>query len=123
MEITSNKLLPYGPAQRPAEQPETATPFNRQAAAEQEKSEAGGEYLPSRVDAAEQNEATLDYRQLVLQARYQQAGAQQGESSQREAQRMGAEPLKIQQAIGAYRNTAELQEEGGELMPRLDSYI
>ena len=123
MEITSNKILPYGPAQRPAEQPETATPFNRQAAAEQEKSEASGEYLPSRVDVAEPNEATLDYRQLVLQARYQQAGAQQGESQQREAQRLGSDPLKVQQAIGAYRDNAEMQEEGGELMPRLDSYV
>ena len=123
MEITSNKLLPYGHAQRPAEQPETATPFNKEAPVKQEKSDASGEYLPSQVETTEQNEATLDYRQLVLQARYQQAGAQQGESQQREAQRLGSDPLKVQQAIGAYRDNAEMQEEGGELMPRLDSYV
>ena len=122
MEITSNKLLPHGPAQQPAARPESATPFDRQAT-EQEKGEESGEYLPSRQGAAQQSEAALDYRQLVLQARFQQAGVQQNESPQREAQRVGVESMKVQQAIGAYRDNAELQEEGGELMPRLDSYV
>ncbi|MCW8917784.1 MAG: hypothetical protein OQL08_03095 [Gammaproteobacteria bacterium] len=67
--------------------------------------------------------APVDSRQLVLQSRYRQAEARQEPSPQREAYRVDNEPLRIQQALGAYRNASGLADEGGELMPRLDSYV
>lgn len=122
MEISSNKLLPYSPAQQNASRAETKAPFNPRELEEQEKSSTQ-EYQPHQQDTQETAEAALDYRQLVLKARYQQAGGQQEETQQREAHRVGSEPLRVQQALGAYRDNAELQEGGSELMPRLDDYV
>ena len=119
MEISSNKFLPYSPTSHA----QTKVPFNQDKLKQQEKSNAP-EYLPRQQDVRVTTKPELDYRQLVLQARYQQAGAQQGNAQQREAHRVGSEPLQVQQALGAYRDNAELQgEDGGELMPRLDDYV
>lgn len=123
MEISSNTLLPYGyPAQQNAHSPETTTPF-RQQVTEREQNETATEFLPLRKETKSAAEPTLDYRQLLRQARYQQAGARPGASPQREAQPVGIEPLQVQRALGAYQGTADLQDGGGELMPRLDNYV
>jgi hypothetical protein len=123
MEISSNKLLPYGPTQQTAGRSEAATPFKQLALSEQKKSEAAGEYQPRREAVPPSNESKLDYRQLVLQARYQQAGNQQAHAQGGSTYREGDESKKAQQALGAYRANAGLQEESGELMPRLDDYV
>jgi hypothetical protein len=125
MEISSNALRPYGydPAQQNAGRSEKATPFNKGEVAEQDNNETTAEYLPLKKSEQRVAEPSLDYRQLILQARYQQAGAQQGEVPQREAYRISTEPLHIQRALGAYRGNTELQDGSGELMPRLDNYV
>lgn len=124
MEISSNTLRPYGydPAQQSAQRPETAAPF-RQQVTEQEQRETPAEYLPRRKEVQTTAEPPLDYHQLLRQARYQRAEEQGGASPQREAQRVSSEPLQVQRALGAYQGNAELQDGGGELMPRLDNYV
>lgn len=125
MEISSNTLRPYGydPAHQNAGRSEKATSFSKGEVAEQDNNETTAEYLPLEKSEQRIAEPSLDYRQLILQARYQQAGAQQGETTQREAYRVSMEPLQVQRALGAYQGNTELQDGGGELMPRLDKYV
>jgi hypothetical protein len=125
MEISSNTLRPYGydPAQQNASRSEKATPFSKGEVAKQANNETTAEYLPLKKSEQRVAEPSLDYRQLILQARYQQAGAQRGETTQREAYRVSMEPLQVQRAMGAYQGNTELQDGGSELMPRLDKYV
>lgn len=124
MEISSNRLLPYSPVpQTPGRAAETA-PFSQPPQAEQEQGRTAGELLAVPQDTSQGDEAQLDYRQLVMQARVlRQFREAPQEQPGGEAYRMGEEPLKVQQALGAYRETSELQESGAELMPRLDDYV
>ena len=123
MEISSNRLQPYSPAQQQPGRADGATPFKQPPQEGQEKRDTSGELLRTPQQAQQANEAQLDYRQLVLQARLQQVEVKHQESSGGEAYRMGVEPMKVQQALGAYRDNAELQETDAELMPRLDDYV
>ncbi len=122
MEITGNRLLPYGPAQQQTGRSQAAASFEEQIELQDGKSEERGELLPGRAPAQPQSDSQLDYREVIQQARMRQAQVEQGESDTREARRVGGEPLSIQQALGSYRATAELQTGGIELMPRLDDY-
>ena len=122
MEISSNRILPYAPAQQPGRTAEAA-PFKQQPQAEQDRNKAPGELLPTTPGVQQSDEAQLDYRQLVIQARLQQIEVKHQGETEGEAYRMNEDPLKVQQALGAYRGTAELQESGAELMPRLDDYV
>lgn len=74
----------------------------------------------SRATPPRHNEDSTDYRQMVRQARMDQARGQQGSSY------MMNEPYPVQRALGAYQQ--QLDEgrrylDGGELMPRVDAYV
>lgn len=66
------------------------------------------------------NENSTDYRQMVRQARMEQARSPHGSSHPMN------EPYPVQRALGAYQQ--QLDEgrrylDGGELMPRIDAYV
>ncbi len=123
MEISS-KLLPYQPVPNQTSRPGETVPLKQRSQTEQEKNEATtGSLPPNTTGGQPAHEGQLDYRQLIRQARIQQFEGQQEAPSGLEAYRMGTEPLKVQQALGAYRDNATLEAGEGELMPRLDDYV
>ena len=121
MEISSNSALVISPSRQPHGRADEAASFKQQQA-EQQKRESQGELLSTAQPQAEEN-AQLDYRQLVLQARRQQVEVSQHSPPENEAYRVGNEPLKVQQALGAYRDNAEMEDGRADLMPRVDGYV
>ena len=121
MEISSNSTPVISQTRQPQGRADEVTQFKQQQA-EQKKRENQGELLSTTQPQADES-AQLDYRQLVLQARRQQVGAGQQPPPDTEAYRVGAEPLKVQQALGAYRDNAESEDGHAELMPRVDGYV
>ena len=122
MEISSNSSLIISQTRQPQGRAGEAASF-KQSQAEQEKRGNPGELIPASQPQATQPNEQLDYRQLVLLARRQQVGVTQESRAGQEAYREGGEPLMIQQALGAYRDNAELADGGAELMPRIDGYV
>lgn len=121
MEISSNSSLIISQTRQPQGRADEASSFKQQQA-EQQKGGDQDEFLnaaPTRTEESTQ----LDYRQLVLQARRQQVEVNQQSPSDNEAYRLGNEPLKVQQALGAYRDNAEMEDGHAELMPRVDGYV
>lgn len=122
MEISRNNLQPFSPVQQSSARPEAKSAFEQKGAQDQENKETA-EYLPRPAAGQEPSASQLDYRQLLRQARYQQAGTQQNSQKEAEAYRIETEPHRVQQALGSYRDNAQLEEGKGELMPRLDDYV
>lgn len=122
MEISSNSSLIISQTRQPQGRAGEAASF-KQPQAGQEKEGNPGELIPATQPQPAQQGEQLDYRQLVLQARRQQVEVTQEGHAGREAYREGAEPLKVQQALGVYRDNAELADGGAELMPRIDGYV
>ena len=120
MEISSNNPLIISQTRQPQGRADEAASFKPQQA-EQQKQENQGELL-SAAQPEEKESAQFDYRQLVLQARRQQAEGSRQNQSENEAYRVGNEPLKVQQALGAYRDNAEMEDGRAELMPRVDGF-
>ena len=120
MEISSNSSLIISQTRQPQGRADESS-FKQQQA-EQQKGGNQGELLNAAQPRAEES-AQLDYRQLVLQARRQQVEVNQQSTSNNEAYRLGSEPLKVQQALGAYRDNAEMEDGRAELMPRVDGYV
>ena len=120
MQISANKLLPYAPAPQRLERIGAKEEFQREGLKGEGREESAGQVPPLRESQPPSDEATLDYRQLVLQARYRRAGAEQWGNAEREAHRIGGETHRVQRALGAYRNNTGEVDEGGELLPRLD---
>lgn len=122
MEISSDKLLVQLPLARRNAPQEKGNRFDEQATLAQEES---GHSTQDRATLSRVSRPTnnpeLDYRQLLQQARQQQAGGQQ--QKPREAYRVGGESYRVQQALGHYRDNANWQEEGNELLPRVDDYV
>lgn len=121
MEISSNKFLSYSPVRQQSERSEA---ISSQKQAEPQQEENKRSEIPPRQTDSKPQQSGQDYRQLLLQSRYQQAGAgQENRSQQRETYRIGSESYRVQQALVAYRANTELQDDESELLPRLDSYV
>lgn len=122
MEISGNNLQPFSPVQQNSARPEAKSAFEQKRAQDQENKETA-EYLPRPVTGQAAKTSLLDYGQLLRQARYQQAGMQQNGQDEAEAYRIERESHRVQQALGSYRDNAQLMEGNSELMPRLDDYV
>lgn len=101
-QIRRDSIEPYG--RRDTVEPSTRAEERNQASA-----------TPTR-----DNENSTDYRQMIRQARMEQARGQQGSSYTMN------EPYPVQRALGAYQQ--QLDEgrrylDGAELMPRVDAYV
>lgn len=123
MEISSNNVVAYGLAQQQAGRQATETPFEKEKAAAKGQETAVSPASSPQLARPSLPNPELDYRQLINLAR-QQAGNRERENAQQgEVVRIEEESLKVQQALGAYRDNAAIDDGEGELMPRLDSYV
>ena len=123
MEISSQKFLPVTPGKQSARRTDTST-FRQQENSKAEGNREEKASTPRQEVIPRSPQPELDYRQLVLRSRSQQFNNGQNNAEQVDAYRVGGESHRVQQALGAYRDTQSIQQdEHSELMPRLDNYV
>lgn len=121
MEIRSSSLPAYPVSRQPRARTEAVAPTNEQQQSQQQ--EERKEVNADKPLVRQQESTATDYRQLIRAARTSQGAESSEEEQPHEAYRIGGEPHRVQQALGAYRENEDLHSEGGDLMPRLDDYV